>query len=36
MSKLIDKYESSGGDWRMLRDELNLGSDVNLEKDSVL
>ena len=36
MSKLIDKYESSGGDWRMLRDELNLGSDVNLENDSVL
>ena len=36
MSELINKYENSNNDWKMLRDELNLGNDVDLGNDSIL
>ncbi|WP_298771767.1 DUF6531 domain-containing protein [uncultured Shewanella sp.] len=36
MDKIIDKYESSGKDWKILRDDLALGVNVDLSNDKIL
>ncbi|SBT16040.1 Putative deoxyribonuclease RhsC [Marinomonas gallaica] len=36
MDAVIDKYHASGNDWRVIRDELSLGANVDLEKDEIL
>ena len=35
MDKVIAKYEASGYDWKVLRDELNLGSSTNLSVEEI-
>ncbi len=35
MDAVIAKYEKSGKDWKVLRDELNLGKDVDLSLDEI-
>ena len=35
MDAVIAKYKAAGNDWRILRDELNLGTDVDLSVDEI-
>ncbi len=35
MDGVIAKYKANGNDWRVLRDELNLGSTTNLEGEEI-
>ena len=35
MDAIIDRYKASGNDWKVLRDELNLGENVNLENTRI-
>ena len=35
MDVIIQKYQASGGDWTILRDELSLGEGVDLSKDEI-
>jgi len=35
MDAVIQKYKKSGNDWKVLRDELNLGADTNLASEEI-
>ncbi|GGQ19459.1 RHS repeat-associated core domain-containing protein [Shewanella litoralis] len=35
MDSIVKKYQASGGDWTILRDELSLGEGVDLSKDEI-